>query len=205
MTALSTLKRPNTVMIFARDFARTGRIQTFLLNNTAVSVPGRVRLDLTKSVAVNRPIAVARSPVEQATADNVRIGQVVVSVTGTLAATPLGVGGALVGSFGSLVRRDLKELDKLIALQESREPVTLVTPQRTYQSMVFSIDEQHPGTNKVDLSLTFHQVRIVAPQLIEALLDLDEALVGAQNTTDLGAQPTEVVDAPVDLNGGLGG
>ena len=79
------------------------------------------------------------------------------------------------------------------------EPVVLVTGQLAYPPMVMSNDEVHTGENKVDLTLTFEEIRIISPITVQGILDLAEAQVGAQTQSNAGAQPVEAIDPPADL------
>lgn len=196
--------RPNTASIFASDPVTFSKILAFLLVDVAIPVPNRVRLDLTHSVQAGPKVAVARSPVERAVADNIRILPEPVTVVGSLSATPLGPVATRLGGFGSAVRRDLIELEKLRRIQARREPVVLVTPARVYQSMAMSIGETHTGTHKVDLVLNFEPIVIVSPLSVTGVLDLNELLAGASSTSQAGAQPTSTVPEPSGVGGGLG-
>lgn len=204
MIDLGPLARPNTVSIFASDPTSLGKIVGFLLTNVVAPIPGRVRLDLTHNVGSTSNVSLARSPVERAVIDNIRLEPRTVIVAGQLSANPLGVVSHLLGAFGSIARRDLRELAKLKQLQARREPVILVTPTEVFPSMAFNIQEEHTGENKVELALSFHEVRIVHPATISAALDLDELLAGAGSEANMGGQPTSVVDAPAGVAGGLG-
>jgi hypothetical protein len=201
---LGTLARPNSCSIFAADPQSLAKIAVFVLNNTVVPVPGRVRLDLTHSVSRSSRTTAARSPLERVVADNIRLNTQTVTVQGSISATPLGVVGAQIGAFGSIVRRDLREVAKLHKIQEKREPVYLVTPAFLFGPATFSIDEQHDGSNKVDLSLTFEQIRIVSPLAVAAATDLQAFFAGATGGEQIGSQPSELVTSPAGVAGGLG-
>jgi len=203
-TNLGTLLRPNTVSIFAGDPASKGKVVAFLLKDVAVPVPGRVRLDLMRQVSASSRATAARSPVERVVADNIRMEPRTVTVTGQLSATPLGVLGVVLGSFGSIVRRDLRELAKLRRIQERREPVVLVTPGEVFSSMSMSIDESHVGDHRVELTLTFEEIRIVSPLSLIGELDLNAMFGGAASAQQVGGQPTELVTAPAGVAGGTG-
>lgn len=205
MTSLGLITRPGTASIFASDPATQAKIVVFILQDVAIPVPGRVRLDLLKSMSATSPVTVARSPVERVVADNILIGGRVVRISGTLTATPLGILSAQLGAFGSIVRRDLRELAKLRRIQATREPVALVTPSEVFTSMAMSIDEVHDGSNKVELSLSFEKIRIVSPLAVLGELDYENLLAGAGSSQQVGAQSTEVVASPPGLGaGGLG-
>lgn len=200
---LGTLRRPATASIFALDpVVGAAGVATFILTDIAIPLPNRARLDLLKSASTTRPISVARSPVERSVADNIQIGPETVTIQGTLSANPLGLGAQL-GGFGSIIRRDLLELNKLRRFIDLREPMLLVIPARIYPSVaITSMTETHPGSNKVELSITFEEVRIVSPLTVAGALDLDAMLAGAGATSNAGAQPAAEVAA--DVGGGLG-
>lgn len=201
---LGQIHRPGTASIFANDPTALGRVVTFILTDVAIPVPGRVRLDLLRGVNVNRPSEAARSPLERVVTGNIRRLPESVTITGQLSATPLGLLARSLGGFGQIIRRDLRELDKLRAIQDACEPVILLLPQRVYPSMAMSIVEAHDGSNKVELTLSFEEVRIVSPLQVTGTVDLDTVLAGAQSEANMGAQPTEVVTAPAGVAGGLG-
>ncbi len=205
MTAvnLGTLRRPSTASIFASDPATLGSIVSFILTDVAVPVPNRVRFDLLRSMSTTRGATVARSPLERAAADNIQPAPEQITIQGVLSATPLGLTGSRLGGFGSILRRDLTELKKLRALFERREPVVLVTAARAYPSVAMSnIVETHPGTNKVELSISFEELRIISPLTVAGVLDTDAILTGSATTANGGAQPVASVVA--DVGGGLG-
>lgn len=208
---LTNLGRPNTASIFATDptsqfndaAGGLGRILVFVLTNVAIPIPNRVRLDLTHNVGTSKRSTPARSPLVRSVIDNIQLEPETVSLSGSLSATPLGLAATRLGGFGSAIRRDLKEVSKLRRIMDRREPVTLVLPARVYRSMcIVSLDETHDGSNKVELSMSFEEVRIVSPISVSGALDLDELQTGAGSTTNAGAQPVQTVNA--DVGGGLG-
>ena len=200
---LGTLRRPATASIFAIDpVIGAAGVATFILTDIAIPLPNRARLDLLKSSSATRPITVASSPVERSVADNIQIGPETVTVQGTLSATPLGLGAQL-GGFGSIIRRDLLELEKLRRFIALREPMLLVIPARIYPSVaITSMTETHPGSNKVELSISFREVLIISPLTVSGALDLNAMLAGSATTSNAGAQPAAEVAA--DVGGGLG-
>lgn len=206
MINLGNLLRPNSTAIFARDPVSLGKVVQFLLTNSAIPVPGRVRLDLTKSIGANKRYAVTRNPVQRAVADNILAEPETIVVAGSLSATPLGLINTGLGVAGSVVRRDLIEVRKLRELADKREPVVLVLPiGRTLTSVALTnIQEQHVGTNKVDLVLTFEEITIVSPIAVAGLLALETALMGAGQTENIGSQPSTAVAEPAGIGGGLG-
>jgi hypothetical protein len=200
---LGTLRRPATASIFAIDpVIGAAGVAVFILTDIAIPLPNRARLDLLKSSSATRSATIARSPLERSVADNIQLGPELVTVQGTLSANPLGLGAQL-GGFGSIIRRDLLELNKLRRFIDLREPMLLVIPARIYPSVaITSITETHPGSNKVELSITFEEVRIISPLTVAGALDLDAMLAGASSTSNAGAQPAASVAA--DVGGGLG-
>ena len=200
---LGTLRRPATASIFALDpVLGAAGVAMFILTDLAIPLPNRARLDLLKSASASRSASIARSPLERSVADNIQPAPEVVTIQGTLSANPLGL-GALLGGFGSIIRRDLLELKKLRMFFDLREPVLLVLPARVYPSMgIVSINETHPGSNKVELSITLEEMLIVSPLTVAGALDLDAMLAGSAATANAGAQPAASVAA--DVGGGLG-
>jgi hypothetical protein len=197
--------RPNTIAIFATDptgaSGVASKILAFLLTNAVVvDVPGRVRFDLNKGVSATKSYDVARSPIQKIRAGNILKRPESISVQGTLSATPLGLGGALIGTFGRFVRRDLVQMEMLRKIADREEPVVLVTPARPYPSVAIkTMTEQHPGSLKVDLSMTFEEVEIVDPITIAENLALEAMLVGAGGPSNDGPQATGSVPDPGGL------
>ncbi len=201
---LGQFARPRTVSIFATDPATLGKIVTFILTDTPVPVPQRVRLDLTRSIDVSSRVTCSRSPVEPIIVDNIRTDPQSVTVTGQLSATPLGPIGSRLGGFGQILRRDLRELNKLRAIQAIGEPVCVVSGPRVWPSMAMSINEKHDGSNKVELVLQFDEVTIISPIQISGVIDLEQVLSGAQSSVNAGPQAATAVPAPAGVAGGLG-
>lgn len=200
---LGTLRRPATASIFAIDpVIGAAGVAVFILTDIAIPLPNRARLDLLKSATASRSATIARSPLERSVADNIQPAPEVVTVQGTLSPNPLGLGAQL-GGFGSIIRRDILELNKLRRFFDLREPVLLVIPARIYPSMaIAAINETHPGSNKVELSITLEEVRIVSPLTVAGAVDLEAMLAGSATTSNAGAQPAASVAA--DVGGGLG-
>lgn len=212
---LNSFVRPNTVSIFKFDPLNpvdVARVTTLLLTNVVFPTPGRVRLDTTNRYTVTRGNRIARSPVERIVTTNIRKNPITLDVQGTLSATPLyfalplnlsavpvlgqlGSKAAIFGAFGSIVRRDLSETDKLRIIT-SGEPVVIATPSETFASMGCELlSEEHDGANRVRLSLRFSEVRIVSP----LSLNLGELLPGAGGMQSAGPATQSVPDP-----GGLG-
>lgn len=195
---------PSSCAVFARDpgspVGVSATLLAFILNNTEVSVPGRVRLDTTQDYSIQRSITPARSPLFPLTTQKIRQNPVIVTVRGTLSATPLGMVGIALGSFGSAIRRDLREVAKLKQIQLSGEPVAVVLPNReVYTSMAMSVVETHGVGNKVDLDLTFEQIRIVNPLSAISVAGLDSLDVGAVAGQNAGQ--TSATATPVTVTG----
>ena len=203
--SLGALARPNTATIFADDPAQRGKLLAFVLTNTSLPSKSRARLDLLAGGTVSRRWTASRSPLERHTVDDIKAEPIALTFTGSISATPLELFGAL-GTLGSIFRRDLKEAEKLAALFALREPLVAVTPWGVFASVHGSIDESHGNGNKVDLTITLEEIRIVSSVTIEATSDLETILAGGLTETDLGIQPVEPVTSPADLvAGGLGG
>lgn len=200
---LGRFARPRTASIFARDPATLGKIVSFILTDVAIPVPGRVRLDLTQSIAISNRVTAARSPIEPIVVDNIRLLPKEITITGSLSATPIGALAATrLGGFGSIIRRDLRELEKLLRIQAVGEPVVLVCSRGVFANMALSVDEQHTGANKVDLTLSLSEIQIVTPLSIAGVLDLDTILSGASSTTNAGAQPVTPTTVPAGVGVG---
>ena len=189
------LLRPRHVAIFKTDPTGVAgvkaKIAAFLLTEAAVGfAPGRVRMDLNKSVTVTRAFDVARSPVEQVVADNLVRRPETIVISGTLSATPLVPFGGV--PFGSLARFDLMQLTALRAMQGSGEPLVVVLPARPYGSVALTnLVEDHSRAGRVDLTMTFEEIEIVSPLTIP----VDPDLLAASSFAEVsgGSQPTESV------------
>jgi hypothetical protein len=199
--------RPGAVTIWASDPATKGKLVAFLLTNvdTAIPVKGRIRLDTTQSVSASSTYTPTRNPVQRTVVDNIIREPERLQVTGTLSASPLGLLSTPFGALGSIIRRDLMELTKLRELATKRRPVAVVTVARTYPSMaITAIQETHPGSNKVDLSLSFEEVRIISPLSVSGVLDLQSLLAGSGSESAMGHQGSTAVPEPAAIGGGLG-
>ena len=204
MPILNLSQRPNSVSIFPANPAGLGTFFGFVLVNTGVPVPNRVRLDLTTEYSFQRNVKPARSPIQALVVDNLELEPVTLSVQGSLSANPLGYIESQLGAFGTAIRRDVRELKKLIAFQKLGEPVVVVTPIDVFTSMSISIRDTHVGTNSVDLDLSFEEVRIVSPVTVAGVTDLDAILAGADAESNVGGQSASATTAPSGLGGGLG-
>jgi hypothetical protein len=175
-----------------------GQIQAFLLTQaTVIDLPGRVRLDLLRSVSATSRYTVARNPVERAVADNFIKEPRQWVVNGTLSANPLVAFGGGIGTLGSFIRRDLVQTRALRLLQARGEPLAVVMPSEVAGSVALvSIAEQHTGPHKVELSLQFEEIEIVSPSSIVGELDLEAALAGADATQNMGSQPVSTMPDP---------
>jgi hypothetical protein len=193
------------VSIFADDPTTRGKLAAFVLENAVVPAKSRVRLDLTTSGSVSHSFALSRNPVEQTVVSKIVRNPERLVVSGTLSATPLGLGGS-VGQLHSVIRLDLRRRDQLVAIARKCLPVVVVCPWGVYGSRgIEEIGEDHSGPLKVDLTITFGEILIVSELLVEATLDLETILAGAPTDAELGSQPVESVPAPSGLAaGGLG-
>lgn len=182
---LANFTRPNSVSVFKFDPLNpvdVARVTALILSNVVFPVPGRVRLDTAQRWTRTLTQRVARSPVERVVTDNIRPGPVSVVVEGTLSATPLGPLASLFGSFGSLVRRDITEVEKLREIVTAKQ-VVVVTPSEVHLSMACEqLGEAHGDGNRIRVSLRFTEIRIVSP----AALALDSLNVGASSNQAVG-------------------
>lgn len=198
------LLRPNTVAIFATDptgaAGVAAKLSALLLTQAKIDVPGRFKFDTVSNISRTVGREIARSPMERATASNQVKLPVMLSVTGTLSATPLFAFGGGTGALGSLVRRDLLQLEALERLADRGEPLVVVTPSKVHPSMgLASIQDVHQLDHKVDLTLAFEEMRIVSPLSVTSELDINSLLSGAGGTSNLGGQPTGVAPDPGGL------
>lgn len=197
------LLRPNTVAVFAKvsptDAGLVAEVTAFLLTLAVVAeVPGRFRFDTVGQYSATLRHSLARNPLERMTANNIIREPRVLNVTGTVSATPL-TGFGLLGVAGSIVRRDINAVASLRTLAEIGEPLVVVTPSEVFGSMgLVSVQETHPGSNKVDVALMFEELVIVNPASIAGAIDVTAATFGAAQTESMGAQP---VDPFVDPGG----
>jgi len=195
------LLRPNTVAIFATDPTGTAgvaaKLTAFLLTQAQIDLPGRFRFDLVRQYTHSSGFDAARSPVEQAVADNLVKRPESLTVSGSLSATPVFAFGGGTGAFGSLIRRDLIQLKALQRLADVGEPLVVVTPSQVFGSMApVSIQDVHTMDHKVELTITFEEIQIVSPLSVDGALDLDALLAGAGATEGIGGQATGAVPDP---------
>lgn len=202
--------RPTSVTVFKRDPAGLGLAAAFLLSNTAAPSSARARFDLTENETETLTFDAIDEPMEQGIAATIATikGPDVFVASGILTATPLDLFGVL-GAFGSIVRRDLTEYQRFVALAEAREPVIVVARERAFPSMAIAqiVRTKAPGDgNSVRLQVTFRQTRIVLPAGVVELVDLNSLLMGASSSADAGTQGAANADGlPADvLAGGLG-
>lgn len=189
---LGDIVRPTTVTIFASDPTSSNKALAFILSQTQIPLPGQVQMHLTQSVQAQKRYTVTRNPLEKAVAENIQPQNETLQIQCQLSANPLGKGvtsnaTAQLGAFGSIIRLDLLELDKLRQLADKREPLLVVTPPRVYKNMALvGIDERHTGAHKVDLSLSFETMRIVSP-IIEPDV-FDQGSIGILTVENAGVQ-----------------
>ena len=200
------LLRPKTVAIFKTDptgaAGAIAKVTAFLLTSAIVAdVPGRFRFDLVHQHTATKRYTVTRNPVERIVADNRIREPIALAIRGSVSATPLSGLGPLLGSFGSLVRRDLMAVEQLELLADSGEPLIVVTPSKVYGSMSLdSFEQTHAGGNKVDVSLSFTEIEIVSPLAIVDAVDINAVVFGASSGSNMGAQPVDpFVDPGVSL------
>lgn len=206
MAGLSlSLIRPNSVAIFRKTPADVGKVLAFILSDVAIPSGKRVRFDLSKSRDHGKAYDVTSNPVERATSDNIIKQPDTLDLVGRLSANPLGFAGAaaLLGTLGAFVRRDLIEVEKLRKIADEREPVIVVTPERTYPSMaITSMRERYDDStgNGVLLTLSLREIKIVSPFTVAGVVDTDQLLATAFESQNMGSQAPVAVPDP----GGLG-
>ena len=184
----------STVTIFASDPVSQSKVLAFILSQAAPlnTEGGQVSMHLTKSVDVSKRFSATRNPVNRVVGTNIIPEPETLRISAQLSANPLGKGSlsnvvAQIGALGSVVRLDLEQLQRLRKLADSREPLIVVAPPRTYANMALvSLDEKHVGSNKVELVLSFEEIRIVSPLLVPEVHD--EAILGAYVVENMGGQ-----------------
>jgi hypothetical protein len=207
--SLGGLARASSVTVFARDPAGLNAALAFILSATSFPSDKRARFDATDSETEELSFTPIQERVEAGLAAT--IGTVAnperFSASGVLTATPLGLESVL-GAFGSLVRRDLQEYQRFVMLARQREPVVVVTRERTFASMAIRriVRSKVPTTgNSVRLTVDFEEVRIISPLGVVQLVDLEALLAGASSSSDGGTQGSPVADVPPDVAaGGMG-
>lgn len=189
---LGDIVRPTTVTIFASDPTSSNKALAFILSQVQEPLPGQVQMHLTKSIKAQKRYTATRNPVERAVVENIQPQNETLQVQCQLSANPLGRGvtsnsTAQLGAFGSIIRLDLLELQKLRDLADAREPLLVVTPPRVYKNMALvAIDEEHVGANKVELFLSFETMRIVSPIIEPDVFDMGS--VGILTVENAGVQ-----------------
>ena len=148
-----------------------------------------------------RTYDVTRNPVERLTAQNRVRNPDELTLTGRLSAHPINSPLELLG----VARLDRRELAKLRTLIDAADPVFIVTPERSYKNMVCVSHQEHYDETTgqgVALTMTFVEIQIATPGLVDSVLDTDMLGVGAGTTDDMGAQtPETVADDPLTGNG----
>jgi hypothetical protein len=191
--------QPNSVAIWARDPATLGALVSFLISNTDIPLPGRVRLDVTRSIQGSKRYEATRSPVERHVAQDVIRQPLELTVSGILTATPLSVFRPPI-PFG-IARLDLIELAKLKAIADRRDIVIVTTPVGVYPSMVItSLEDRHGEGEKVDLTISFSEIQIASPILVDVAMDVDSLIASHYGSFNSGGQSGSSVPDP----GGLG-
>lgn len=193
---ISTLTSEQRTSIFAQD-PKTGFFP-ILLRNIGIPSEGRVTLDLAQTEDVEQAWDVTRNPVERVVAQNKIRQPKQLSLTGMLSATPL----LSPFQFLALVRFDKRELQKLRDIL-NRALCFVVTPEGMYPNMTCtSLRERYDDTTGlgVALTMTFVEMQIIAPGLVESALDLSQLEVGAAGPIDYGPVTSPSVPDP----GGLG-
>lgn len=184
---------PNSVAIFAQQPGKP--FVQFLLTNVPIPTPQRVRLDLAESEQFSRRWSLARNPVERVTAQSRIKEPDTFTCTGMLSANPI---------FAPLEGAGLGRIDKFMLLQLhtilGRPDVIcfIVTPDRKLPNMgCVAIDEVNDDNtgNGTQVTLSFEELTIATPGLVESALDLDALQMGAATTSDMGSTaPADVPD-----------
>ena len=190
---LASLLSPNSVVIMAQQ--ATG-FSAFLITRLGIPGANRVRLDLTETEDHIRSYRIPRNPVEMLTAQNKIRMPDVFTCTGMLSANPLVSPLAKAG----LARLDKRELHKLRGLVDRPTPLFVVTPEHSLSDMVLVNLREHYDDktgNGVKLTLTFQEIQIASPLLVDGALDLDGLALGAGAMSDMGAQTPSAVPDPV--------
>ncbi len=100
--------------------------------------------------------------------------------------------GAVIPGFPA-PRRDIMQLQMLRLLAGNRKPVMVVTPDLTLPRALITRIQRVNGPSVgvgTEVSIDFVEARIIAPQFVDAVLDLDEVLGGKTSTTNAGGQAT---------------
>lgn len=191
------LSGPNTVSIFAQS-PGIGFV-AFALALQPIPVAGRVRLDLAETEGFTQSYDIARHPTERVVAQTKIRNPDELVLTGLLSANPLLSPLAKVG----IARLDKREAAKLRSLIDRVDPLYIVTPERAYKNMMcttYKEDYDETTPDAIRLTMTFTEIRIVSPGLVESVLDLDVLDLGTGGETDLGNQTPANFPDP----GGLG-
>jgi hypothetical protein len=204
MVSIGQFIGPRRVAIFGHPKVPnptfSSRVIGFLLADAIVSDPKALSFDRSQGRRHRRAIRWSRNPISRDTVDNKIREPDEVRIEGTLSANPAGGLLPVLGAFGSIIRRDLTEIEKLRLLADAG-PVVIVTPERPYPSMGIEIvDERHGNGQRVDVSLIAREVRILDPLFIAEVVDLTVALMGAMSPANFGAQAATSVADP----GGIG-
>lgn len=202
--------RPTSVTVFRRDPAGLGLVQAFLVTGTATPSDARARFDMTESEVETHTFTPVRERMEKGIAATIATIEDPVSftVTGVLTASPLGYINLAFGLFGSIVRRDISEYRRFLAMGKAREPVIVVAREGSWPSMAITsiVRSKVPSDgNSVRVAVSFEECRIVSPAGVIELVDLESLAVGAGSSSDMGTQSANTPNLPADIAaGGLG-
>lgn len=202
LTDLGTWTSPSTTSFFAQKPG--SRFAAVALSLIPFPIAGRARLDLSETETRTRRYEITRNPVERLVAQNKIRQSDTLTLVGRLSAHPLLSPGM---SQLGIARLDKRELTKLLDIVDGDDPMFIVTPERPYSNMVCTeITEHYDDTtgDGVALSLSFAEIMIAIPGMVEPELDFEAMLAGASGSSDLGAQAGEAVSTPA-MNGAEAG
>lgn len=194
LTSIGTWTSPNTVSFFAQKPG--SRFAAVALSLVPFPVAGRVRLDLAETETRTRRYEITRNPVERLVAQNKIRQPDTLALVGRMTAHPLLSPGL---SQLGIARLDKRELVKLLDLIDGMDPLFIVTPERPYSNMICTeVTELYDDTtgDGVALTLSFEEIQIAIPGMVDADLDMEALLAGASGNTDLGAQTGEAASTP---------
>jgi len=193
--------RPRSVTILPRGQA-FNVIEAIAVLSTAVPMPNKFQLDVTRTQRHQRTLTSMEHPVEFGVdiTDHTKRDHDVLEVDGVISDTPLALFGVL-GALGVIRNHAHNEARKLNEFFERREPVFVATSIRVYESMLIEALEfgRASDTGKaIEVRMRLREVRILSPQLVPELEDLDALLYGGEGTVDKGTQSTEAANLTDD-------
>lgn len=192
--SLTNFLRPRSVTILPKA-PNPGTLKAYAILSTTLPYKEKFQLDATTSQRHTGEMTATQNPVEYGftVTNHVRRLPDVLEVTGILTDTPIGLGIFNVKETFAGIYRNLSQqnYNKLDSLRLKREPVFVATSIRVYNSMLItslSTTKQSGSGNALEVTIRLQEIMIRTPLYVPPILDLDGALLGGGQGTNLGTQ-----------------